>query len=58
MRYDRGSLGLRAGRHVFHMEGLHFASQGTPRLLWEGPGLHLTEVPPAAYSRSQDSVTR
>jgi hypothetical protein len=59
MRYDLGSLGLRAGRHVIHLEGLHFASQGTPRLLWEGPGLHLTEVPPAAYSHStQDVLTR
>ncbi len=50
VRYDRGSLGLRAGLHLFHLEGLHFASQGVPRLLWEGPGLHLTEVPPAAFS--------
>ena len=50
MRYDRGSLGLRAGRHRFHLEGLHAVSQGTPRLLWEGPGLPLTDVPPAAYS--------
>jgi len=23
MRYDRGSLGLRAGKHSFHLEGLH-----------------------------------
>jgi hypothetical protein len=59
MRYDRGSLGLRAGKHILHVEGLHSASQGAPRLLWEGPSLPLTEVPPAAYSRPrQDSVTR
>jgi hypothetical protein len=50
MRYDRGSLGLRAGRHIFHLEGLHSVSQGAPRLLWEGPGLPLTDVPAAAYS--------
>jgi hypothetical protein len=49
MRYDRGSLGLRAGLHLIHLEGLHFASQGAPRLLWEGPGIQLTEVPPDAY---------
>ncbi len=49
MRYDRGSLGLRAGRHILHVEGLHSASEGAPRLLWEGPGLDLTEVPAAAY---------
>ena len=50
MRYDRGSLGLRAGKHSFHLEGLHSASQGAPRLLWEGPALPMTDVPPAAYS--------
>jgi hypothetical protein len=59
MRYDRGSLGLRAGQHIFHIEGLHSASQGSPQLLWEGPALPLTEVPTAAYSHlKQDSVGR
>jgi hypothetical protein len=56
MRYDRGSLGLRAGRHTFHFEGLHSASQGPPRLLWEGPGLPLTDVPAAAYSHPRQDV--
>jgi len=57
LRYDRGSLGLRAGKHSFHLEGLHSASQGSPRLLWEGPGLPLTDVPPAAFSHPrQDAV--
>ncbi len=50
MRYDRGSLGLRAGRHIFHLEGLHSVSRGSPRLLWEGPALPLSDVPSAAYS--------
>ncbi|MGA3345405.1 MAG: PA14 domain-containing protein [Terracidiphilus sp.] len=54
MRYDRGSLGLRAGRHIFHLEGLHSVSQGAPRLLWEGPGLPLTDVPAAAYSHFRE----
>jgi hypothetical protein len=59
MRYDRGSLGLRAGKHTFHLEGLHSASQGSPRLLWEGPALPLTDVPQAAYSHlRQDALTR
>jgi hypothetical protein len=59
MRYDRGSLGLRAGKHTLHLEGLHSASQGSPRLLWEGPALPLTDVPQAAYSHvGQDAVTR
>jgi hypothetical protein len=57
MRYDRGSLGLRAGRHIFHLEGLHSVSEGEPRLLWEGPSLPLTDVPAAAYSHlRRDSV--
>ena len=50
MRSDRGSLGLRAGKHALQVEGLHSASQGSPRLLWEGPALPLTDVPPTAYS--------
>jgi hypothetical protein len=59
MRYDRGSLGLRAGKHIFHLEGLHSASQGSLRLLWEGPALPLKDVPPAAYSHlRQDEVTK
>lgn len=57
MRYDRGSLGLRVGMHTFHLEGLHSASQGSPRLLWEGPALPLTDVPPSAYAHiRQDEV--
>jgi hypothetical protein len=59
MRYDRGSLGLRAGKHIFHLEGLHSASQGAPRLLWEGPALPLKDVPPDAYSHlRQDAITK
>jgi hypothetical protein len=49
VRYDRGALGLRAGKHTLHIEGLHSVSQELPRLLWEGPALPLTDVPAAAY---------
>jgi hypothetical protein len=58
MRYDRGSLGLRAGNHKLHVEALHFASDGAPRLLWEGPGLPMTDVPAAAYSRPRLDVLK
>jgi hypothetical protein len=59
LRYDRGSLGLRAGKHTFHLEKLHSASQGSPRLLWEGPALPPTDVPSAAFSHARnDVVTR
>ncbi len=56
LRFARGSLGLRAGKHIIHLEGLHSASQGDPRLLWEGPGLPLTDVPPAAFSYPRADV--
>jgi hypothetical protein len=59
VRYDRGSLGLRAGKHTFHLEGLHSVSPGSPRLLWEGPALPLTDVPQAAFSHMrQDAIRR
>jgi hypothetical protein len=59
MRYDRGSLGLRAGKHTLHVEGLHSVSQGAPQILWEGPALPLTAVPPAAFSHPRvDAVTQ
>lgn len=51
LRYERGSLGLRAGKHAIHVEGLHSRSEGYPRLLWEGPGVTLADIPSAAYSR-------
>lgn len=58
MRYDRGALGLRAGLHTLHVEALHQASQGPPRLLWEGPGLPLSDVPDAAFSYQRQDVLR
>jgi hypothetical protein len=59
VRYDQGSMGLRAGLHTLHVEGLHSVSQGQPRLLWEGPSLPLTEIPPDAFSHARvDSVGR
>jgi hypothetical protein len=58
MRYDRGAIGLRAGRHAFHLEGLHSLSEGAPRLMWEGPALPLADVPAAAFSHMrEDAVT-
>lgn len=58
MRYDLGSLGLRAGLHRVHVEALHQASQGPPRLLWEGPSLPLTDVPAAAYRHPRQDFVR
>ena len=58
MRYDRGSLGLHAGKHTIHVEGLHSVSQGDPQILWEGPGLPLGPVPSAAYSHLRDDAIK
>ncbi|MGB9077067.1 MAG: PA14 domain-containing protein [Terracidiphilus sp.] len=58
VRYDRGSIGLRAGLHTLHLEGLHFASQGVPRVLWEGPGLPVADIPPAAFSHAKTDALR
>lgn len=49
LRYDRGEIGLRAGLHAIHVEGLHTRSENMPRILWEGPSLPLTDVPPQVY---------
>jgi hypothetical protein len=59
MRINHGSLGLRAGLHTLRVEGLHTSSQGWPRILWQGPGIPLTDLPPAAYSHmKQDELSR
>ena len=50
VRYDLGAMGLRAGRHTLHIEGLHTSSEGPPRLLWEGPSLPLADIPSEAFS--------
>ncbi len=49
LRYDRGSMGLRAGLHAVHIEALNTTSEGAPRLMWEGPGVAMAEVPDGAY---------
>jgi hypothetical protein len=58
LRYDRGSVGLRAGVHTLHVEELHQASGGAPRLMWEGPALPLADVPAAAYSHLRVDVVK
>ena len=58
LRFDRGSLGLRAGKHTIHLEQLRTVSQGAPRLLWEGPSLPVTDVPSAAFSHLRQDVVR
>jgi hypothetical protein len=56
LRYARGSLGLRAGLHRIHVEGLHSASNQSPRLMWEGPAIPLGDVPSAAFSHVRRDV--
>ena len=59
VRYSAGAIGLRAGRHTFHLENLHSVSQGRPRVLWEGPSLPLTDIPAEAFThRRVDTVSQ
>lgn len=56
--FARGAIGLRAGKHIMRLEVLESMSPGSPRLLWEGPGISLAEVPASALShRNQASVS-
>jgi hypothetical protein len=52
LRYDRGAIGLRAGLHSIRVEALNTMSSGAPRVLWEGPGVQMEEIPDAALTRT------
>ncbi len=53
MRYDRGSLGLRAGKHTFHVEGLHTDEPGrAAAAVGRARRCRSTDVPPAALQPS------
>ena len=57
VRFARGAIGLRAGKHILRIEALESISPGSPRLLWEGPGISLAEIPVSALShRNEASV--
>ena len=52
MRIARVTVGLRAGKHILKLEALESTSQQAPRLLWEGPGIKLSDVPASAFSHA------
>jgi hypothetical protein len=52
MRNARATIGLRAGKHIFKLEALESTSHESPRLLWEGPGIPLSDVPASAFSHA------
>jgi len=54
MRYAVVSLGLRAGKHAIHIEGLNSGSNHAPRLMWQAPGGALVDVPEKAYTRARE----
>ena len=58
MRIARGTIGLRAGKHVIRLEALESMSRGSPRLLWEGPGIGLTDVPAGALIHSSEATVQ
>jgi len=51
LRYEREAIGLRAGLHSIRIEALDTKSRDAPRLMWEGPGVKLEDVPETAYQR-------
>ena len=53
VRYDREAIGLRAGLHSVHIEALDTKSADAPRLMWEGPGSTLEDIPATAWMRKQ-----
>ena len=55
-RYRSGWLGLRAGRHSLHIEGLFDESGSAPILLWQAPGQPLMQVPATAFSHSYSDI--
>ena len=56
VRYDQSAIGLRAGPHTLHIESLHSVSEDSPRILWEGPSLPLTDIPADAYTHLRATV--
>jgi hypothetical protein len=50
IRSASGTIGLRAGKHVLRLEALQSVSPGSPRLMWQGPGIGLSDVPAKAFS--------
>ena len=57
VRYAQGTVGLRAGKHLFRMETLETMSPFNPRLMWEGPTMHLSDVPESAFSHLRTTKT-
>jgi hypothetical protein len=53
-RYAVGAVGLRAGKHALHIEGLHSESGDAPVLLWQESGVAIARVPESAYSRGRE----
>ena len=59
VRFNQSALGLRAGPHRLRIEWLRAESDSLPRLLWEGPGIPLSDVPQAAYKHQHvDGLSR
>jgi hypothetical protein len=52
MRYAPGSIGLRAGKHTLRLEVLESVSPGNARLLWDGPGIPISDIPDSAFSHA------
>jgi hypothetical protein len=58
VRYAVGAVGLRAGKHAVRVESLQSMSPGSPRLMWQGPGIGLADVPANAFSHWNVAAVR
>ena len=56
VRDSLGTIALRAGYHEFHLESLESMSPSSPRLLWTGPGINLSDVPTKALGHRNIAI--
>jgi len=53
-----GSVGLRAGKHRFRVAMVHGEGEDGFRVLWQGPGIELSEIPALALSHSVEAAAK
>jgi hypothetical protein len=50
-----GSVGLRAGKHHIRVATIHGTGEDGFRVMWQGPGIDLSDIPASALSHSRDA---
>ncbi|HEX7158438.1 MAG TPA: PKD domain-containing protein [Edaphobacter sp.] len=52
-----GSIGLGAGKHRIRVAMTHGTGEDGFRVLWQGPGIELSDIPPSALSHSVEGTS-